>query len=404
MVIKYYITTQAFRDKQKLTYINNGKNLSKMCHKNNIIWKIENSEIICYMKCKQCLVYKERIIDNFKPDHINKNINNWFDCEAGTENFSRTCKICISKNNKEKYKNEYNYLYSLFKRYKNLELNVLFHKWNTLEYGLITGIPKKYIIPSVNHFLSPGIHDIICIHKENNTKYNQLNHDINYINIDLDFVNIAQGTKIKNLKNVYLSLYENEIEGHNTISNFEYCQYILDWFKKSVNECGISHSNLSRKDYVAQCRKLHLNSILRLMVADHKKHDKRKNRTTNNNITKEYYLQLLIDNDMKCSVSKIKLTIQKNLFTDVSFDRINNNLPHEIGNIRPVCYALQLYGDKHVTRKDFLHMCLVQNLYPMNDIAYNRILNEHNNILNDKCSFCEIDNLPSVQTSVSRIC
>jgi hypothetical protein len=126
------------------------------------------------------------------------------------------------------------------------------------------------------------------------------------------------------------------------------------------------------------------------MVYSHKTTDRRANREKGN-ATRDEYLSILLKYNMKCAVSHIRLTIQKNLPTDVSFDRLDNKLPHTVDNLRPIAFVFQTVGKRQVSRKQFLHMCLIQQFHPIpNQDIFTRIHSEHDS-LNEHCAFCAID-------------
>ena len=105
-----------------------------------------------------------------------------------------------------------------------------------------------------------------------------------------------------------------------------------------------------------------------------------------------------MENKMRCSISKIRLTIQKGLYTDVSIDRIDNQESHNSSNLRPISIIFQASGKRQFTRKQFLHMCLVQNAYPLTLGSKRRIQKEHDALDDEVCPLCEIDK-PCISTN-----
>jgi hypothetical protein len=93
---------------------------------------------------------------------------------------------------------------------------------------------------------------------------------------------------------------------------------------------------------------------------------------------------------MRCAISGMRLTVKEDKFTDLSFDRIDNNRSHVIDNIRPVCVLFQVAGIKHLSHKQYLHMCLLQVHVPIPDVICVQIQSEHD-ALDEYCAFCLLD-------------
>ena len=159
-------------------------------------------------------------------------------------------------------------------------------------------------------------------------------------------------------------------------------------FNKTPTENGVTvRKRENQTEYQAQRRKLDLNFILGSMIGDHNKTDKQKSREDVVSKKSVEYLNILVIYKMRCAISGVRLTVKENKFTDLSFDRIDNNHSHVIDNIRPVCVLFQVAGKKHLSRKQYLHMCLLQVHVAIPDAIRLQIQSEHD-ALDEYCAFC----------------
>lgn len=394
------ISTERFREKQKLAYIECGKDLNKMQLKPNCYWEICNEEILCFMICVECKIAKERTTENFSACNVTKGIEQWFSrSQPGYENLGnsqyRPCNQCFFKQTKElRCTNSEAYFKNISTIYANLTYDNIINLWNNMTSGYITGIPKIYMRPFRNHDLAPGIHDLEREHWKNGEKYNQANHTIENTCLDLVIANVQQIGKISNLRLAYIDVYNHELNSRLPMyenDDEKTCQQLIEWFNKTPKENGVTvKKRHDQKEYQAQRRKLDLNYILGAMIGDHNKTDKQKSR--DNVVPKKSieYLNVLLKYNMRCAISGMRLTIKQNLHTDLSFDRIDNNRSHTIDNIRPVCIMFQVAGTKHLSRKQYLHMCLIQVHVVIPETILLVIKSEHDK-LNEYCAFCELD-------------
>ena len=85
--------------------------------------------------------------------------------------------------------------------------------------------------------------------------------------------------------------------------------------------------------------------------------DRRNNRI--GNITKDFVLEMLQQQNYKCKLSGINLTHEKSLY-DMSIDRIDNNYGHIKDNIQLICRGLNIAKNRH-TNDDIIFFldCLV---------------------------------------------
>lgn len=386
MNYKDIITLERFREKQLKLYNELGCDLSKMPKKKDSTWVLdENGQVLCFMTCAVCKKDKERNIDNYVASHVtDKNIEAWFShykagCESLKNGEKSPCKDCKNElMNKSRTDDPNEFLRGLGNR-RNIKLDNLLKIWYSLEYTMFTSIPKKYLIPSMNHVLAPSLYKIgdVCV-------------------FDLALVHAQNKVKLEDLKQVYTEMYKHEIEHeyNNMIrSDEKYCKEIQTWFDKTPIENGVVVKSSDQKAYFRECSKLHLKTILTVMKQNHRMDDKEAKRPVGS-ATCADYLQVLLDHKVRCNISNIRLSIQKGLYTDVSIDRIDNEQSHNIGNLRPIAIIFQASGKRQFTRKQFLHMCLVQNAHHLTLGSKRRITKEHDE-LNQDCPFCEIDKLNS---------
>jgi uncharacterized protein YehS (DUF1456 family) len=392
------IEPNRFREKQRKEYDKCGQDLTKMPKKKNSYWELKDDQVLCFMVCVTCKVAKERTTDHFTASHVNDDLEGWFNkygagCESLRNSTHYPCKKCTVIHHMNRITNDPIEFLKEFKfRYKNVNWDAMMKKWDDMEFGPITGIPKQYIVPSMGHPLAPGIHDIARLHLQAGEKYSSKHHTIDTVVFDLAVANVQQGKRINNLEQIYRDMYKHEIEyeyEHEQLADDDVCEEIQAWFDRTPIENGVT---ICRKDdqngHTRECWKVHLKTILSGMVNNHRMDDKEAKRTRGN-ATKEVYLNVLLDHKMRCAISNMRLTIQKGLYTDVSMDRINNEISHDEGNLRPVSIVFQIGGKRQFSRKMFLHMCLVQKFHSVNDVARNRIQAEHDALQQD-CPFCKV--------------
>ena len=383
MEYKDIITPERFREKQRKLYEELGSDLKNMSVKKDSYWKLDGEQVLCFMKCAKCKQDKERNIDNYVASHVvKKDIEAWFKhykagCESLKNGEKSPCKDCKAKLLTECRTNDpIEFLRGHANKLK-MKIDEFMKLWNGFEYTAMTCIPKKYLVPSMNHQLAPSVYNV-------NDK----------LVFDLAVIQSQSKIKTEHLKNIYSELYKAELENqsaHSIRSDKKYCDEIQDWFNKTPIESGVNvQYNKDKTTHNKQCSTLHLKTILKIMVNNHKKDDKEAKREPGN-ATSSDYLQVLLDNRMRCSVSNIRLTIQKGLYTDVSIDRIDNEQSHNVGNLRPISIVFQAPGKRQITRKQFLHMCLVQNVHPVTLGAKRRIQAEHDSLKDQECPLCTID-------------
>lgn len=371
MDYKNNITPQRFREKQLKLYHELGCDLNKMPKKKHSTWHLtKDGQVLCLMTCVVCKVDKERTIDNYIASHVvDKDIEAWFNnYKAGCESFKNSplapCKTCRTSTVRNlKNNSSMHYFKYIISKY-DLKYTDFVKMWENIEHSDITRIPKKYLIPSAESKLAVNVYKI----------------DETY-QIDLSVLHSQTRVNMNNLQNIFKMLYEHEIlETTYDIDDTLYCQQVQEWYNLNSIQLGIDCKSET------EVNKKNLKRILSIMVNNHKKDDKEAKRLAGN-ATREDYLRVLLDNNMRCSISNIRLTIQKDLYTDVSIDRIDNEQSHNVGNLRPISIIFQASGKRQMTRKQFLHMCLVQNAVPVTLGASRRIQREHDS-LSDDCPFC----------------
>jgi hypothetical protein len=394
------IPTERFREKQKIAYINSGNDLTKMPLKPNCYWEIRGDEILCFTTCVECKIVKERTTEHFPACNVTKGIEQWFTRSlAGCENLAnaqyRPCNQCCSKRTKNlRCTNSEAYFKNISTLYTNITYDNIMTLWDNMTSGYITGIPKVYMRPFRNHDLAPGVHDLQRRHWKESEKYSQSNHTIENTCLDLAIANVQQLGKISDLRLAYIDVYNHELKSRLPMydnDDEKVCNDLVKWFNKTPKENGVTaRRRHDQKEYQGQRRKLDLNYILGAMIGDHNKTDKQKAR--DNVVPKKSieYLNILLKYNVRCAISGMRLTIKQDLHTDLSFDRINNNLSHIIDNIRPVCIMFQVVGTKHLSRKQYLHMCLIQVHVAIPETILANIKSDHDN-LNEYCAFCNLD-------------
>lgn len=126
------------------------------------------------------------------------------------------------------------------------------------------------------------------------------------------------------------------------------------------------------------------------MANTHKKDDRKAKRVEGDG-TRDGYLKILIDTKFVSAITHTPLTFGEKKPTDVSFDRIDNSLPHSISNLRPVAILHQVAGHsgRVLTDKTYYHFALSQGWMkvPANSRVYHAVKARHD-AMTAECYMC----------------
>ncbi len=359
-------------------------------------WRVEE-------QCAKCLEYRPVTPLWYEPDYHKKTIEEYLafyqpGCEALCNSKAKPCKECMRNRSGEAY---FRRLASL---YKQIPLSWFVETYENLMTGPITGIPKKYILAQANQFLCVSVHDMARLHrKEYGTKLKQETHQSETCCLDLFIANVQQLDRVDDLTQAWLAMYQYAIfiadhphEYQNSVdSNISFHR---KWYENSPKENGVT-ANRSKTPllYKSQTQQFHLPAIFTRMASRQRDLDRRDRDTVGKNNGREY-AKVFFENNTKCAITGIPLSIRKNLWTDVTFDRIDNTRPHDTTNVRPVIWLLQITARnvEHVlTAKSFAHMVLIQQRIPISheSIPYKYWHERHESLENEHCNFCQIEPL-----------
>lgn len=349
-------------------------------------------QIIPVMACVHDGQIKPRTNEFYVVSNFFKNEEKWLNkSPVGTETFQNSetypCRDCSAlKQMNGRSTCVTTYLNAMGSRYK-FPNNSLVELFNKMEYGPISGILVEYMIPSTGHPLAPGVHNTALHHKQNGTTYKNITYKLEDCVLDLQLLNATYRNKIDNLKLATIECYSRFIN-RKTETNDEYLEELQTQFENTPKENGVVSGGT---EYDYELTRKHLPSILCKMANDHWSQDKQLNRTTTTTTVgrPKMYFQVIVEHNARCAICKVTLTMKKDKWTDVSFDRLDNNLGHEFKtNLRVVCQLHQPARGKELTHKMFLHMVYVQKHIDIGDNGV-RIIEKHNS-LNEKCHFCDV--------------
>jgi hypothetical protein len=153
-----------------------------------------------------------------------------------------------------------------------------------------------------------------------------------------------------------------------------------------------------QSEYVNQLMKLHLRSIIGFMCTRHKYLDKSKNRELMEEdvqCTPESYFRILCDNYCQCSICYSYLTVNDNLPTDLSYDRISNSHSHGNINIQPVCSVHQVPNGLMFNEAMQLHECCIQTRVHVSIDARAKMITRHDALMTNGivCPYCNVERL-----------
>lgn len=359
-------------------------------------WRVEE-------QCVRCLEYRPVTPLWYEPDYRKKTIEEYLDlyepgCEAISNSKSRPCKECMRNRSGEEY------FRRLVTLYKQIPLSWFMETYDNLVSGPITGIPKKYILAQANQFLGVSVHDMARLHrKEEGKKLRQADHLAEHCCLDLFIANVQQLDRVDDLPQAWLEMYQYAIfiadDPHEYQDSVDgNISFHRRWHENSPKENGVTaHRSKTPSLYKSQMQQLHLPSIFQRMASRQRELDRRDRDTVGKNTGREY-ANVFFENEAKCAITGIPLSIRKNTWTDVTFDRIDNTRPHDTTNVRPIIWLLQITARKveHVlTAKSFAHMVLIQQRIPISreSLAYRYWYERHESLGDEHCDFCQIEPL-----------
>lgn len=400
---KQYFDTDACRDLNKMP-----------CHKEENYWELnENGYPVQYTKCVKCNEFKPRIPVYFILNHLCNNYTDWLNktkigCEYFYNSNSSPCKQCRGIRETNKKQTDSNIFWGLMGNRYGMNGNELKKLFDNQTIGPISGVLCKYMIQCSHSNLTVGVHDLERSHMTTDAKYYQKNHKIEHIVLDFAFINVAQRTKIDSLKICTIDSYKQTciyVLNSDTIPEEQnYIDETREWYSKTAKEVDVptmkKNDINSVKMYYKELDAKYLPRILSNFVRRSNVYDNRAKR--DNDIPREEHIGYLLDTlfsyKHRCDVCKVLLTIQKNKWADLSFDRIDNSKGHFVkGNLRPVCSLHQIPGgqNRHHNYATHLHMILLQQHFELDNDTRVAIQSEHDSIDQknkfETCHLCELD-------------
>ena len=370
--------------------------LKMPCNKDEY-WRLDNNIPILYMSCINCKQYKPKLPWYYSLSN-GTNFMSWLErYEVSNEKYknyeSHPCNECYRIINNNRGCININDFWRILSQGYPFTGKELKNKFNSQKFGPISGISIKYMIQQTNHLLIPGVHDMELHHKKNNLKYSKQYHTLEQCVLDFSLINIPQFNKIECLIKCYIDAYKSlhlyfkldmkdNIEKQN-----QYILFFKNWYNTKPKDLGIYNS--TDKNYKKVCKKYSLVQILGHMMSYHYRVDIKQNKYVQCDNKTKFLLNTFLEGGCVCSVCKIPLTIKKNKWTDMSFDRIDNTKGHFVpGNLRIVCTLHQIFNNyRYITHDMFMHMLYIQQHFRIDDDVAKKIETIHNR---ENCPFCEI--------------
>ena len=397
---------EKFRNKY-IDYFEKHVNPPKLKKTDNY-WKIIDNVYTPFEKCATCHEYKPRTPEYFYPDTITRKggYDKWLQYyEPGRENFhnskSMGCKECyVTKKCRQTRIDTVEFWRIRSNSFPTITKTNLKQKYDSQQFGPISGIPMYYMPEQCGHLLSPGVHDIEREHVKNNTKYNQANHTIEGIVLDLAMLNVGQFNRIECIITCTIEAYKNCIEYYSkSIHDIDqemgqYQSFFIDWYKKTPVQCGVAFNKRKQsKEYHRASRVMCLRIILgeyklRYTIMDN---DKNRYNEIDNSDRKQFLFDTFINEKCICAICKTPLEFDRTKWNYASFDRIDNSKGHFIhGNLQLVCSLHQVAGQagRYITHDMYIHMLLVQKHVQVPVEISNKLKLQHKH-----CPLCDIQKL-----------
>lgn len=394
-----------------LYYTNLGKNIKVEFYTDN--------QPMLFELCVCCGNWLERTTDNFSARNVKKgNLDKWFKGNLRVKNHPDVLMIESFQNSKTFPCNVCWAKMQVLRRTDD-EIHMMSLKWHKCGgkdftefwmfmlmmhiplYDNVTGTPAMFLECIASSPLQLGVNDT----REYGKRCAQIEfkiHDKDFYELCLGSANITQNKAIKNLSDEYLNLMNlmhdralmtaQEVEIHDEKVRFAFEK---SW-KSKPKELGIISKTLTQKEYYAELYEKHLHHFLQVLASTHVIEDKKKAKSgriefdvsDDKKITKDMLYALLVAQDFKCALTDMWFTIE-NGGTRPSFDRIDNNKPHTIDNIRAVIRLRQVPNSfTNLTQKSTFHWYIIQQRVELHPDVRAYYTTKHN-MLNEQCFHCD---------------
>lgn len=383
--------------------------ISNRAQGNVTAWIMVNDFLVPAMMCVECNFIKPRFNEFFILTK-SADMEQWVKYPPGLEPFDNSekhpCRLCFAARVQlSARETPLGYFNSIASQY-SFSAQDLLKMYQSLERGVVSDIPAKFLFAQTDHPLKVGVHELVRENWNNNRKkHDRKDHKLENCTVDLAFLNVPQRDRIPDLIAAVTQTYAA------TINHFSFPASIVNqlqadrleffnmWWNMTPADLDILPLRLSSQyEYDKQLHKLHLRSIIGSMCSKHKYLDNSKNRELMEEdvqCTPESYFQILCDNFGQCSICYSYLTVGDNLPTDLSYDRISNSHAHGDMNIQPVCSVHQAPNGLLFTEAMQLHACCIQTRVHVSIDARAKIIARHDALVTDgiACPFCDVERL-----------
>ena len=386
--------------------------------KRNIAWVLVTSNAgivqpIAFMTCVKCGEVKPRTCEYWGRAGVKGDFEKWFG-SYGLPSFKTSCKMCAASQWAHECSSDLQTDNNFWSRMGALlgatcTTAALQAKWDkTLGtarargglfcYEVAYGLHFELLSLRANARLIVSPHDMAMAHRLTGEKYNSKHHHIDHIAFGCGLGNVPQRDHIEHLSFAQLDMYA-DVFKYSLLAYGEaqrvgevYLKNVfLPKYYQSPKQNGVTaSSSKNRAEYETQRYHRHPPIILSRMVARHKNGDRKAQRPVGD-ASIDGYLKILIDTKFVSAVTHTPLTFGEKKPTDVSFDRIDNSLPHSISNLRPVAILHQIMGrsGRVLTDKTYYHFALSQGWMkvPANSAVYHAVKARHD-AMTAECYMC----------------
>ncbi len=371
-------------------------------------WIMVNNVLVPAMMCVGCNIIKPRF-DEFFARSKSADRERWMAYPPGLEPFNNSekhpCRPCYAARAAASARaTPLGYFNSLDSNYSFSGQDLL-NVYESLERGVVSDIPAKFLFAQTGHPLKVGVHELVRINWDTNKKHNRKDHKLDNCTVDLAYKNVPQFDRIPDLIAAVTQTYAATIDHFSLPTSVvnqmqaDHLEFYEMWWHMTPIDLDIVRTSFSSAlEYRKQLMKLHLRSIIGLMCSKHKYLDKSKNRnlmTEDVQCTPDSYFHILCDHYGQCSVCYSYLTVNDNLPTDLSYDRISNSHSHGNMNIRPVCSVHQVPNGLMCNEAMQLHECCICQRVHVSRDARSKMITRHDELITNGivCPYCDVERL-----------
>ncbi len=394
-------------------FVNNaGRDLCKMpisswAQGNVTAWIMVNNILVSAMLCVECNVIKPRFNEFFSRSK-SVNMEQWMKYPPGLEPFHNSkkypCRLCnaalLAALSRE---TPLGYFNTIAQKYSFSSQDLL-NMYKSIERGLVSDMPAKFLFAQRCHPLKVGVHEISRENWDNGKKHDRKDHKLDNCTLDLAYKNVPQRDRIPDLIAAVTQTYAATINHFSSPARVvdqmqaDHLEFYVKWWTMTPVDFDIVLSRTSPREYRSQLMKLHLRTIIGVMCAKHKYIDKSERRDLmegDEQSTAKSYFQILCDHYCKCAICYAYLTVNNNLPTDLSYNRMSNSYSHGDKNIQPVCSVHQVPNGLIFNEAMQIHECCLQTRVHVSSDARAKLIARHDALITDGivCPYCDVERI-----------